>query len=123
MNRKFEGEFRPWGNFKTLAKNEKCTVKIITVRPGETLSLQYHNKRDEYWAILSGSGRVIIRQQDTQSDPFLWKRNVGIGDELFIPKKFIHNVEADDEPLVLLEISYGEFDENDIVRLSDKYKR
>jgi mannose-6-phosphate isomerase-like protein (cupin superfamily) len=36
---------RPWGNFRQFTKNEFSTVKIITVRPNETLSLQSHSRR------------------------------------------------------------------------------
>ena len=45
---------RPWGRFEQFVCNESVTVKIITVNPGERLSLQTHGQRDEMWQILDG---------------------------------------------------------------------
>ena len=43
---------RPWGNFKRFALNEKCTVKILTVKPHQELSLQKHEKRkDKFYTL------------------------------------------------------------------------
>lgn len=124
MERKFEGEFRPWGKFKTLAKNEKCTVKILTVRAGEKLSIQYHNNREEYWKIIGGRGSIKCIPLGTLDSVHLWWYQVNVGDEIYIPKKFIHSAEADKyTELKILEVSYGNFDEKDIVRLYDRYNR
>jgi mannose-6-phosphate isomerase len=43
---------KPWGKFKQYTHNLPSTVKVITVRPGAALSLQYHSKRGELWVIL-----------------------------------------------------------------------
>ncbi|MFN2613277.1 MAG: mannose-6-phosphate isomerase, partial [Actinomycetota bacterium] len=40
---------RPWGNFRRFSHNQECTVKILTVEAGGTLSLQAHKTRDELW--------------------------------------------------------------------------
>jgi len=53
-------EQRPWGGFERFTLNEPTTVKIITVNDGESLSLQTHKHRDEFWRILSGSGLVQV---------------------------------------------------------------
>lgn len=45
------------------------------------------------------------------------------GDEFFIPKETVHQIKTADASLSSLEIAYGNFDENDIVRLKDKYNR
>ncbi len=39
-------EERPWGVFRKFTDNKPSTVKIITVKPNEELSLQSHNKRE-----------------------------------------------------------------------------
>ena len=39
---------RPWGKFEQFCKNEKTTVKILTVNPNGELSLQFHHNRDEW---------------------------------------------------------------------------
>ena len=43
---------KPWGHFEQYTHNLPCTVKIITVAPGGTLSRQYHHMRDELWVVL-----------------------------------------------------------------------
>ena len=59
---------RPWGNFRQFTKDDKSTIKIITVKPNETLSLQSHKNRSEFWHIISGSGTVEINgvKKDTK---------------------------------------------------------
>ena len=107
-------EERPWGRFEQFCHNEKVTVKIITVKPDSKLSLQYHNHRDEFWKIIEGRGQIILGEELI---------NVKIGDEFFIPKKTKHRIITNNNSLKVLEVSFGEFDEKDIVRLEDKYHR
>lgn len=104
---------RPWGSFRQFTKNEVSTVKVISVNPGERLSLQFHNNRDEFWRVLSGSGKFVIGDK---------VHEVSKGDEFFIPKLAKHRMIAETK-LEVLEISFGEFDENDIIRLEDQYNR
>jgi mannose-1-phosphate guanylyltransferase/mannose-6-phosphate isomerase len=47
-----------------------------------------------------------------------------VGEELFVPRGTVHRLSAEgDEPVRILEVSFGEFDEGDIVRLDDVYGR
>jgi mannose-6-phosphate isomerase-like protein (cupin superfamily) len=107
-------EIRPWGNFVEFVKNQPCTVKIITVEKGQAFSLQYHESRDEFWRILSGNGVVTVGGT---------RKDIVVGEDHFISKKSLHRIEAGSENVVLLEIAYGSFDEDDIVRVEDKYNR
>ena len=107
-------EERPWGAFIEFTRNAQSTVKIITVNPNESLSLQYHHNRDEFWHVISGEGILEIGTD---------KKRAVIGADYFVPKGTRHRISAGNLPLALLEISYGAFDENDIVRLEDKYGR
>lgn len=107
-------EERPWGQFEQFCKNETVTVKIITVEPNKKLSLQYHHFRDEFWRVVGGSGKVVIGEETFATS---------VGDEWIIPKETKHRLMTDDETLIVLEISYGQFDEDDIVRLEDEYDR
>jgi len=108
-------EERPWGDFVEFTKNTTSTVKIITVKPGQSLSLQFHNKRDEFWRVLSGSGKVQIGEETLEAVP---------GKEFFIPMNINHRMEAsENDHLVILEIAFGDFDEDDIIRLEDRYGR
>ncbi len=108
-------ENRPWGKFERFAYNEPCTVKLLYIEPGEELSLQYHQNRDEFIKIIQGQGEVTIGDKK-----MLAKK----GDEFFIPKTTKHRVKAmNGEEMEILEISFGKFDENDEIRLEDKYNR
>ncbi len=105
---------RPWGSFTRYTNNQLSTVKILNIIKGEEFSLQYHNKRSEFWKVIKGTPVVTVGEEKIQAkegDEF----NIGIG-----VKHRISSVENDAE---VLEISKGEFDEEDIVRLEDKYGR
>lgn len=107
-------EERPWGDFEQFCHNEKTTVKIISVKPNSKLSLQYHNHREEFWRILEGKGQVVLGEEII---------NTKKGASFFIPKKIKHRIITKNASLKVLEISFGNFDEKDIVRLEDQYNR
>ncbi len=107
-------EEREWGSFIQFTKATPSTVKILTVEPGQAFSLQKHQKRDEGWFVISGNGIIQIGEE---------KDEVVVGKTYFIPKETLHRLEAGDEPLVVLEVSFGEFDEEDITRIEDRYGR
>ncbi len=105
---------KPWGDFRQFTLNAPTTVKIITVLPGQILSLQSHTKRSEFWRVISGSGFVVIGEQ---------RQAVSLGDEKMIPTLAKHRMEAGPEGMQILEIAFGVFDEDDITRYEDKYGR
>jgi mannose-1-phosphate guanylyltransferase/mannose-6-phosphate isomerase len=106
---------KPWGKFEQYTHNLPCTVKIITVAPGGTLSRQYHHQRDELWVVLDPGARVELDDKVLHPTP---------EEKLFIPRGTVHRLSSTGEaPVRILEISFGEFDENDIVRLEDVYGR
>lgn len=110
----YEKDVRPWGQFERFTLNEKSTVKIITVNAGEELSLQQHEHRDEAWHIVSGSGTVVVGEQKTAVKP---------GEDFFVARGVHHRIAAGPRGLLLLEIALGDFDEQDITRLQDRYGR
>ncbi len=110
----YEREIRPWGNFERFTLNEKTTVKIVTVNPGEAISLQTHEHRDEFWRVIRGLG--TIRIGDTTHE-------ATAGASYFSPRHSEHRVEGGSEGLQFLEIAFGDFNEQDITRLEDKYGR
>ncbi|MEK7144918.1 MAG: phosphomannose isomerase type II C-terminal cupin domain [Patescibacteria group bacterium] len=110
----YEKEKRPWGNFERFTLNEKSTVKIITVNPGEEFSLQSHKHRGEFWRILSGTGYITLDQN---------RKATHTGESFFSPVGHEHRMEADPDGLTFLEIAFGDFDEKDIKRIEDKYGR
>lgn len=107
-------EKRPWGSYTQFLSNKPSTVKIITVSPGEMLSLQYHTHRKEFWHVLSGSGSVTVGKKHLAAKA---------GAEFTVAPKARHRIKAGKNGLVVLEIATGHFDENDIVRLQDNYGR
>ena len=106
-------EQRPWGEFLEFTRNSTTSVKIITVKANEALSLQTHQQRDEFWYVLSGTG---VAQKDTDVI------QIKAGDTISIPRTTPHRLSGISE-LKVLEISTGKFDDNDIIRLEDKYGR
>lgn len=105
---------RPWGEELWIMSDPPSMVKIISVSPGEFLSLQFHNLRDEYWQVISGDGQAQIGTE---------KIEIEAGSECFIPRGTHHRLFGGIQTLVLLELSFGNFDEKDIVRIEDKYGR
>ena len=110
----YEKENRPWGNFERFTLNEKTTVKIISVNAGESISLQTHEHRDEFWRVIKGSGVIRIGGKENQAHE---------GDAFFCPRHSEHRVTGGPEGLSFLEIAFGDFDEGDIRRLEDRYGR
>jgi mannose-6-phosphate isomerase-like protein (cupin superfamily) len=107
-------EERPWGAFVEFSKNTPSTVKLLTVNPGEALSLQKHVKRAEFWRVISGSGFITVGKERISAKPDA---------EFFIPEGTEHRIEGGTEALVVLEISFGTFEDDDIIRLEDRYGR
>lgn len=105
---------RPWGSFIRFTNNELSTVKLLFITKGEKLSLQYHENREEFWRVISGSPEITIGEKITQAK---------VGDEFNVPAKSNHRISANIDDVTILEIAKGNFDENDIVRLEDKYNR
>ena len=116
---KLEKDFkRPWGGFIKFIDNKPCTVKILYIKEGESLSLQYHKLREEVWYLISGKIRVTIGK----SLKSLKKKTLKESEYIFIPKKSLHRIEAF-EFSKILEISTGKFKEGDEIRIEGKYGR
>jgi mannose-6-phosphate isomerase len=111
---KIYSEIRPWGRFEKFHENKSCTVKLIYVNANSRLSLQYHKKRSEFWKVIKGTAAVEIDKKT-----IVLKE----GETITIPRQAKHRVLALESDCIILEIAYGRFDENDIVRLEDDYQR
>ena len=107
---------RPWGTYATLKEEDGYKVKRITVRPGESLSLQYHHHRAEHWVVVQGLALVQVGDRELRTEP---------GQYRYIPAKEKHrlsNIGTDE--LVVIEVQCGAYlGEDDIVRLADTYGR
>jgi mannose-6-phosphate isomerase len=107
-------ENRPWGRFEKFHENQLSTVKLIYINANSRLSLQYHRERSEFWKVIKGTAEVELNGKIIE---------VKEEETIDIPKGVRHRVKALDNNCVILEISYGRFDENDIVRIEDDYQR
>ena len=106
---------KPWGKFEQYTHNVRSTVKVITVLPDGALSLQYHYKRNELWVVLDPGAQIEVGNQLLKPET---------EETVFIPRRTPHRLSViGEEPVRILEISLGEFDEEDIVRLEDVYGR
>jgi mannose-6-phosphate isomerase len=111
---KIYSESRPWGRFEKFHENKSSTVKLIYVNANSRLSLQYHKKRSEFWKVIKGTAMVEINEKTIV---------LREGETITIPRQAKHRVLALGSDCIILEIAYGRFDENDIVRLEDDYQR
>ena len=68
---------RPWGWFSQYAHNQEVTVSLMTVKPGQRLSLQSHTGRAELWIVLDDGAAVQV------GDETLYPR---AGDEVVAPR-------------------------------------
>ena len=105
---------RPWGSFTRFPNNAPSTVKILHINKGEEFSLQYHTHREEFWKIIKGNPEVIIGDKTEHPHE---------GDEFLIKPHVNHRIFAPIDDVLVLEISTGQFDEDDIIRIEDKYGR
>lgn len=108
---------RPWGFYKTTILNDYFQSKVISVKPGQQLSLQSHNHREEHWIVAHGKGIVQIEKSEIKIES---------GSSLFIPKGAKHRLTNTDssENLIITEVQIGDYlGEDDIVRYEDNYGR
>ena len=107
---------KPWGSELWFAHTDKYAGKILRVRAGSRLSVQYHQAKDETSLVLKG--RVIVSQGPSADR--LVERELGPGDSWHNPPLLVHTLEAL-EDAEILEVSTPELD--DVVRLEDRYGR
>ncbi len=107
---------RPWGEFEPIGEGGRYQVKRLTVKPGQTLSLQMHHHRAEHWIVVSGTARVT-----KGGESFLLAEN----QSTYIPLGEVHRLENPGAiPLEIIEVQSGSYlGEDDIVRFEDVYNR
>lgn len=106
---------KPWGSFTQFTHNEKSTVKILELKPGELLSLQSHQKRAEFWYVLEGHPTIVLNKK---------VRKYKCGESVKFGPGVRHRIiNKTKKKIKVLEIATGHFDEKDIIRYEDKYRR
>lgn len=108
---------RPWGHFRQFAHNESVTVSLMQVLPGQRLSLQAHSGRAELWIVLDAGAEVTVGGRT-------WRPEVG--EELWIALGERHRLAHTGEhaePVRVLEVAFGDWQQDDIERFDDDYAR
>lgn len=116
---------KPWGREVWYADQENYAGKVLEVKAGARLSLQYHERKTETLYLLSGRVRLVFKKVEegaeqgvsiSDEDTFEWLP----GQAVHIPTRTIHRFVALEDSL-LLEVSTPDL--TDVVRLQDDYAR
>jgi mannose-6-phosphate isomerase len=106
---------KPWGHELIFAENERYAGKILHLEGGHSLSLQYHERKDETLYVLEGEVVLIVEVDGQMRDIPLSQ-----GDAFRIRPGVRHRLRAD-RTCEIVEVSSPELD--DVVRLEDAYGR
>ena len=107
---------KPWGWELVWAETEHYAGKLLFVRAGEALSLQYHERKEESWLVQEGRARLELGEVGGELEVV----EIGPGDAFRFPPGTVHRVTALEDTLVV-EISTPHLD--DVVRVEDRYGR
>ncbi len=107
---------RPWGHYISIVGDSRWQVKLISVKPGEKLSLQMHHHRSEHWIVVKGTANVEIDQKLS-----ILSEN----ESIYIPLGSKHRLSNPGKiKLILIEVQSGSYvGEDDIIRFEDNYGR
>jgi mannose-6-phosphate isomerase len=108
---------KPWGYELLWALTGAYCGKVLFVRAGQSLSLQFHRVKDEAWYVLSGRAELEI---GAVGDAMLNREVVASGAAFHFAPGTVHRIVAL-EDTTILEVSTPEID--DVVRLEDRYGR
>lgn len=108
---------KPWGHETIWAHTDRYVGKILHIKAGQALSVQYHEKKDETVFLLSGDMKYWVQ---LPGDDELRDQLLSTGQSFRITPGTIHYMEAVTDCDVL-EASTPELD--DVVRIKDRYGR
>jgi mannose-6-phosphate isomerase len=107
---------KPWGHELWFAHTDRYAGKLLHVKAGHRLSVQYHERKDETSYLLAGR---LLLSQGTEAGQ-LSEREIGPGTAWRNTPRVVHTIEALDDA-VIVEVSTPELD--DVVRIEDRYGR
>jgi len=108
---------KPWGHELIWAETESYVGKVLFVKAGESLSLQFHRVKDESWLVHAGRAKLEL---GSAGNAVLLEEVVAAGEAFRFRPGTVHRVTAL-EDTTILEVSTPELD--DVVRLEDRYGR
>src|SRR5437660_12069259 len=107
---------KPWGYELRWAITDRYAAKVLHINKGEALSLQYHERKDEYQYVVRGTVEIELGEHDGA----LTRYRMSAGETLHIRPGTRHRLTAI-EDTDIFEVSTPEVD--DVVRLEDRYGR
>jgi mannose-6-phosphate isomerase len=107
---------KPWGWELVWAEAGDYVGKLLFVRAGESLSLQYHEVKDESWLVQEGRARLELGEAGGELETF----EIAPGDAYRLRPGTVHRMTAVEDTLVV-EVSTNHL--TDVVRLEDRYGR
>jgi len=107
---------KPWGWELVWAETDSYAGKLLFVRAGESLSLQYHEVKDESWLVREGSATLELGDVGGDLDSI----EIAPGDTFRFRPGTVHRLSALEDTLVV-EVAPPQLD--DVVRLDDAYGR
>lgn len=99
---------KSWGSYRVLDVGADSLTVKVTLNPGHGMNYHSHNRRDEVWTVISGSGHVVLDGKE---------RLVSVGDVIDLPIGCKHTVFASESGLQIIEVQMGED-----ISVSDKKK-
>jgi mannose-6-phosphate isomerase len=115
-SRKVKVVDKPWGHEEIFADTPSYVGKILFIRQGEALSLQYHEIKEETLRVLDGELELVIGGDVDH----LESHQLGPGAVFHVSPGVLHRMVATID-CRLLEVSTNHLD--DVVRLEDRYGR
>ena len=107
---------KPWGWELVWAEAEEYLGKLLFVRAGESLSLQYHEVKDESWLVQEGHAQLELGEVGGELETL----EISRGDAFRFRPRTVHRVTALEDTTVV-EVSTSHL--ADVVRLADRYGR
>jgi mannose-6-phosphate isomerase len=108
---------KPWGHELIWALTDVYCGKLLLVKAGAALSLQFHKEKDESWLVQSGRAKLELGEV---GQAVLSEEVISAGAAFRYKPGTVHRVTAL-EDTTILEVSTPHLD--DVVRLEDRYGR
>ncbi len=107
---------KPWGYELLFAQTDRYVGKILHIEPGQALSLQYHERKDETFYVAQGEIELQVEKNGT-----LQRRALRMGESYHVVPPTRHRMTAGPEGCELFEVSTPELE--DVIRIEDRYGR
>lgn len=99
---------KSWGSYRVLDVEEESLIVKVALNPGHRMNYHSHDRRDEVWTVISGSGKTIV---DGMEQP------IKAGDVVTMAAGCKHTVIAGENGLQIIEVQLGKE-----ISVSDKHK-